>query len=235
MCALTAIGKIAAFLAEKYRVTFHWNTAITLVEYPFVSSAERSWHADRIYICSGADFETLYPDVFREKVLTKCKLQMMRITAQPENWQIGPSLCGGLSLIHYKSFAVSPPLETLRRRYEQDYAEYLKWGIHVMVSQNGAGELIIGDSHEYGLTHDPFNRDMVNQLILDYLKTFAVFRDWQVMQTWNGIYAKSTDGSPYLVENPEQGVTILNALGGAGMTLSFGLAEKLVADINALC
>src|SRR3546814_5086530 len=86
-------------------------------------------------------------------------------------------LCGVLSLIHYKSFAGSPSRETLRRRYEQDYAEYLKWWIHVMVSQNGAGKLTIGDSHEYGLTHDPFNRDMVNQLILDYLKTFAVFRE----------------------------------------------------------
>src|SRR3546814_16754447 len=119
MCALPIFGKIAAFLAEKYRVTFHWNTAITLVEYPFVSLAERSWHADRIYICSGADFETLYPDVFREKVLPKCKMQMMRITAKPENWQIGPSFCGGLYLLNYNSFAVSHIFQPIPSRNTQ--------------------------------------------------------------------------------------------------------------------
>ena len=27
-----------------------------------------------------------------------------------------------------------------------------------LVSQNGRGELTIGDSHEYGLTHDPWRR-----------------------------------------------------------------------------
>lgn len=228
--ARTAIGQIAAYLASRYQVVFHWNTAVNRIEYPSVGSGKRTWQADRIYVCSGTDFETLYPEIYREKALTKCKLQMMRIMAQQENWQIGPSLCGGLSLIHYKSFAVSPSLETLRGRYERDYAEYLKWGIHVMVSQNGASELTIGDSHEYGLSHDPFNRETVNQLILDYLKTFAVFRDWRVLQTWNGTYAKATDGEPYLVAYPEEGVTIMNALGGAGMTLSFGLAEKLAAD-----
>jgi hypothetical protein len=82
-----------------------------------------------------------------------------------------------------------------------------------MVSQNQAGELTIGDSHEYGLTHDPFDKHFINEMILDYLKTFARFENEKVIETWNGIYPKLTDGRNYLLLEPESGVTIIMDLG----------------------
>ena len=97
-----------------------------------------------------------------------------------------------------------------------------------MASQNQAGELTVGDSHEYGMTPLPFDKQFINQLILDYLKKFARFRDETVIETWNGIYAKLTNGQPHLLAEPEPGVTIINGLGGAGMTLSFGLCDQLI-------
>lgn len=226
-----AIEKIPAYLSSKYGVTFHFNTAISYVSYPNVFSGDSRWSADLVCVCSGADFETLYPEVFAQNHFTKCKLQMMRLTAQPDNWNIGPSLCGGLSLIHYKSFEASATLAQLRNHYKETMPEYLKWGIHVMVSQNGESELTIGDSHEYGLVHDPFDKQFINQLIIDYLKKFARFKNWNVAQSWNGIYPKKTDGKTDFVYQPEEGVIILNGMGGAGMTLSFGFAEEALRSI----
>lgn len=110
--------------------------------------------------------------------------------------------------------------------------EYLRWGIHVMASQNAEGELTIGDSHEYGMVHDPFNRQSVNQLILDYLKQFTAIKSLQQLQNWNGIYPKMFNGKPDFIYHPEPGVTIVNGLGGAGMTLSFGLAEEVVRKMK---
>ena len=98
-----------------------------------------------------------------------------------------------------------------------------------MASQNESGELTIGDSHEYGLVHDPFDKDFINQMILKYLQTFTNFKDTSVIQTWNGIYAKMTNGQTELVVDAEPGVTIINGLGGNGMTLSFGLCEQIIA------
>lgn len=224
--------QLPAYFTKKFNIVFHFNTAITAIEYPAVISGEKGWSADEIYVCSGADFETLYPQVFAENNFTKCKLQMMRLTAQPANWRLGPSLCGGLSLIHYKGFEVAASLPKLKLHYQQYMPDYLKWGIHVMVSQNAEGELTVGDSHEYGLVHDPFDKQFINRLILDYLKQFVQFKSYELIQSWNGIYPKIPNGGTDFIYNPEQGVTIVNGLGGAGMTLSFGLAEEIVSKIT---
>lgn len=223
-----AIAGIPGYLTEKYGVTFVWDTAATRIEGSNVIAGTGKWSADEIFVCSGVDFETLYPELFASSPITKCKLQMLRFEAQPDQWRIGPALCGSLSLIHYDAFKAAPSLVNLRKRYEEQYSEYLKWGIHVMASQNGLGEITIGDSHEYGLTFDPFDREKLNTMILDYLQTFAIFKSPKVMQTWHGIYSKMTNGATEIVLTPEPGVTIINGLGGAGMTLSFGLCEEVV-------
>lgn len=224
-----AIQKMPAYLTEKYGIAFHFNTAISAIEHPKVISGDQSWSADEIYVCNGAEFETLYPEVFAANNFTKCKLQMMRIEAQENNWRIGPSLCGGLSFIHYKAFEAAESLPLLREYYHNTMPDYIKWGIHVMVSQNGEGELTIGDSHEYGLVHDPFDRQFINKLIVDYLKQFATFKSWNIAQSWNGIYPKKTDGKNDFIYSPAPGVTIVNGMGGAGMTMSFGFAEEVMA------
>lgn len=225
-----ALKAIPDYLHEKYEVEFLWGKGVTEINYPSVFTDEEEYQADEIYVCTGADFETLFPSFFSALPITKCKLQMMRLAAQPGNERIGPALCGGLSLIHYKSFAAAGSLPALKEYFEKKYPDYLKWGIHVMVSQNRAGELTVGDSHEYGSTHDPFDKHLINHLILDYLKDFARFKDETVIETWNGIYPKLTNSETELVLQPEEGVTIINCLGGAGMTLSFGLCEEIIGQ-----
>lgn len=225
-----AIAAIPAYLQEKYKTRFLFNKVVSRIDGTTVWCGKESFEADLVVLCSGADFETLYPELFSSLSITKCKLQMMRLQA-PGSWRIGPALCGGLSLAHYKSFEAAPSLVALKQRFRQEMKEYLDWGIHVMVSQNEAGELTIGDSHEYGLTLDPFDRSDINNLIVDYLKKFAQFPQWNLLESWNGIYAKLTNGEPYLFLNPDPGVYLFNGLGGAGMTLSFGLAEKLMEKV----
>ncbi|HEY1019475.1 MAG TPA: TIGR03364 family FAD-dependent oxidoreductase [Sediminibacterium sp.] len=224
-----AIAAIPSYLTEYLDVSFRWQTQVNRVEAGQVYIGNRIMQADLICICSGADFETLYPEQFTQTEITRCKLQMLRYTTGNKDWRIGTSVCGGLSLIHYNSFKVAPSLPDLKKRYEAEMAEYLQWGIHVMVSQNSGGELTVGDSHEYGHTFDPFDRAHINQLITGYLEQFMVTKDWQLVQSWNGIYPKMKNGETEVILNPEPGVYILNGLGGAGMTLSFGLAEEFAA------
>jgi FAD dependent oxidoreductase TIGR03364 len=228
-----AIGALPFYLTKKWGVEFCWAKSVTEVSQHRVRTGDNSeFEADCIFICSGADLETLFAEAYAQRPFIKCKLQMMRMGVQPENWRIGPALCGGLSLIHYQSFKVAKSLEALRRRYQDEMKNYLDWGIHVMVSQNQQGELTIGDSHEYGAAIEPFDKQTINNLILDYLRKFFRCRNENIVESWNGIYSKLTDGSTEFLCSPMQGVYLANGVGGAGMTLSFGLAEEIVDSLQ---
>ncbi|ELR97839.1 TIGR03364 family FAD-dependent oxidoreductase [Gloeocapsa sp. PCC 73106] len=220
-----AIAKIPILLKDKYQVQFCFNRVVTSISYPDIQAGEEIWKAERIFICSGSDFETLYPSLHQQSGMTKVKLQMMRTS--PQNWRLGPSLCGGLTLTHYSAFAHCQSLAALKARIESETPHFCQWHIHVLMSQNELGELILGDSHEYGMTLDPFDRHFINQYVLDYLKGFANIPNLEIAETWHGIYAK-IPGKTEFIANPEPGVTIVNGLGGAGMTLSFGLANDRV-------
>lgn len=223
-----AIWQIAAYLESLERISFEWNKAVSEIHGNKVISGQQSWEADLILICSGADFETLYPEIFAQNEITKCKLQMLRLQKQPGNWRIGPPLCSGLSFIHYRGFQVSASLSKLKAYYEEKYPDLLALGIHVMVSQNGEGHLTVGDSHEYGLHLNPFDRQDINEKIIGFLKTFADFKDWTLESSWHGIYSKMTNGATEFVHQVNSSTWIVNGLGGAGMTLSFGLGEEVV-------
>jgi FAD dependent oxidoreductase TIGR03364 len=223
-----AIRKIPQWLSERHGLITRFGSLVTSIEMPHVKTATETWKVDKVFICSGADFETLYPQVFTDHRMMKCKLQMMKATTTKQ-FDLGPALCAGLTLRHYPAFRKCPSLPRVDARYDESNPELKKDGVHVLVSQNNYGELIIGDSHHYGKTLEPFDSERVNKAILDYLGSFADFEGLSVIERWNGVYSKVSDGS-HLILDPERDVKIINGLGGAGMTLSFGLAEEIIAE-----
>lgn len=156
---------------------------------------------------------------------------MMQMELGNMSKRIGPALCGGLSLYHYKSFHDFPSFNQLAEKFKLEFGDYLKEGIHVMVSQNQQGLLTIGDSHEYGNDFDPYVRSHVNQMILDYLSSIMHADDLKLVKMWTGIYAKLMNQDTEVFYNPEPGVYLVNGVGGAGMTMSFGLADEICNEI----
>lgn len=221
-----AVRKIPQWLSEQHGLITRFGTLVTSIEMPIIKTSSETWRVDRVFVCSGADFETLYPNVFQAQGFYKCKLQMMKATtATPIN--LGPSLCAGLTLRHYAAFRNCPSLASVDQRYDTENLEWKTNGVHVLVSQSPYGDWIIGDSHHYGKTLEPFDQEHVNGLILDYLRSFVDTDGMNIVERWNGIYPKSGDNQVQVIE-VEPRVYIVNGLGGAGMTLSFGLAEENV-------
>ncbi|HUD99940.1 MAG TPA: TIGR03364 family FAD-dependent oxidoreductase [Bryobacteraceae bacterium] len=217
-----ALAQLPRFLTERFGVRFCWSTAVRDVD---------SLAADAAIVCTGHDFETLYPEMFGASGITRCKLQMMRTHPQPDGWQLGPALAAGLTLRFYESFRICRTLPALQQRITEQMPAYDRYGIHVLVSQTANGELTIGDSHEYGAAIDPFDRTEIDDLILRYAGEFLAAPTLEIAQRWHGVYAKHPD-KPYVSLAPAPGVRVVTATGGSGMTLSFGLAEETMQEMG---
>ena len=158
---------------------------------------------------------------------------MLRTVPQPDNWQLGPALAFGLSFTHYPTFQICPSLPALRERIAGETPELVKHGIHVMVSQTSQGELTLGDSHEYGLAVDIFDKSEIDRLILDYAAEYLRVPTLALSQTWHGVYAKHHE-KPYAIHAPHPRTRVVTVTSGIGMTMSFGLAEQVLQEIGIL-
>jgi FAD dependent oxidoreductase TIGR03364 len=221
----SAIRTLPEWLSSRFGVQFRFGTTIIGVDRGTARAAGgRVWNIDRAIVCGGADFETLFPELFRLSGLRRCKLQMLKTVRQPDNWTIGPHLASGLTLRHYANFAVAKTLVALKARIAAETPELDRFGIHVMAAQSDAGEVVLGDSHEYDEAIEPFDNSVIDDLILRELGRVIRLRDWQIAQRWHGIYAKH-ETQPLFEAEPLPGVHVCTGIGGAGMTMAFGAAE----------
>ena len=220
-----APAQIAAYLANKFNVQFQWSTTIRGVEGASLHTTDgRRRNVDHTIVCSGSDLQTLFPELLAGSGLKRCKLQMLKTISQPGGWRIGPHLAIGLTLRHYQSFSICPSLAALRERIATDTPELEQYGIHVMASQNDADEVVLGDSHEYDDAITPFGNSRIDDLILRELRKILRLPDWTIAERWDGEYAKHPT-QPCFIAQPQEQVTVFTGLGGAGMTMSLGLAE----------
>ena len=225
------LANLPRYLEEKFGVEVRFGCWVHGIDAPLVEAGGERWKADHVIVCSGDDFESLYPRVYAESGLTRVKLQMLRTEPQGDGWRLGPALAAGLTLRFYPAFSVCTALPALKRRIANETPEYDQWGIHGLVSQTAGGELTLGDSHEYGLCVDVFNKEEIDKLILRYISGFLCAPSMKIAQRWFGVYAKHPE-QPYLSLNPAPGVRIVTSPGGSGMTLSFGVAAHTLEEMG---
>ena len=134
-----------------------------------------------------------------------------------------------LGLVRYAGYADLPAAQALKDRVARDHAEHLAHGVHLIVVQSADGSLVVGDSHHYADTPWPFAAATSEALILDEFEAATGLAPPPVIERWTGIYSSAE--KPFFVDAPSDALRIVMVTSGTGASMSFGLAEQVIAQL----
>ncbi|MEQ8637262.1 TIGR03364 family FAD-dependent oxidoreductase [Gimesia maris] len=193
------------------------------------TSAGREFEANHVFVCSGADLQTLFPDVYVTRNLQYCKLQMLKLS-NPENRTLGTSLASPIALTRYPAFLNAQFLQGISLPAPDPILQEL--GIQIWMTQNQNNEFILGDSHAYSA--DPPNEFLsaeVESQIIDYAKKMFVKLDFQVIDRWCGIYTEEQSAGLFQ-QTLDDRIHLITGIGGKGMTTGPGLARENISQLS---
>ncbi|WIB67143.1 TIGR03364 family FAD-dependent oxidoreductase [Curtobacterium sp. MCBD17_035] len=225
-----AVAGLAALVASR-GVTFRWGTAYLGWEDGLVRTSRGTVRADRTIVCVGHDVDQLYPDLAEQHGIRRCGLQMA-LVEPPTGLSITPAVLTGTSMLRYPAFAETAAATVLRQEITRERPDLVAMDANVMLTQRPDGSLVVGDSHRYDLTLDPFLDEGVSATLLQDVATLLGVGGLRVRQRWMGVYAHAPE--PYLVAHPAPGLTVVSVTSGVGMTISHGLAARTWAGLEAL-
>lgn len=229
----TTVAKLAEWLSRQPGVELHWNTAaLGFSQSPdgvTVQTSRGALQAKQVFVCVGHDVDYLFPDLAAEHRIQRCALQMS-LAAGPAGVRFTPAVLTATSMLRYPAFTDMPAAEALRSEVEAKQPELLDIGANVMFTQRPDGTIILGDSHHYHRTADPFLDETVTDALNNDISG-RIGRPLEIIERWQGIYA-SSDVAPILVRDIQPGVTVVSVTSGVGMTLSFGLAHRNVSRLS---
>ncbi|MFC3227685.1 TIGR03364 family FAD-dependent oxidoreductase [Marinibaculum pumilum] len=233
--AREALPAIARWLAERHGVSFRFGCTALAAE-----PAGDGWRletnagpaeAGALAVCTGDAFQGPFADRIAGFGLTRCKLQMSRLDAATGRIPDLPcAVMSDTSLVRYDGYARLPEAAALRRRLEQEVPETLAHGVHLICVQSADGSIVVGDSHDYGDTLDPFFRREVEALYLDELRRTLELPPLLPTESWIGVYASHPDHVA-IVDTPAQGARIAIVTSGTGMSTAFAIGEEVVAGL----
>ncbi|SHL30333.1 TIGR03364 family FAD-dependent oxidoreductase [Roseibium suaedae] len=224
-----ALPRLAAWLEEQFGVAFLWQTSVTSVEAPKLETSRGKVHAETVVICPGDDFSGLFASRIAPFEVTRCKLQMLRL-APKAPMTLGTAVMSDLGLARYLGYAELPEAKALKQRLDREQAELRENGVHLIVVQSADGSLVVGDSHHYSPTPDPFLHKRVNELILEEMDAVLDLGPYQISESWIGTYASAADRWRF-TDAPDEATRIVIVTAGCGASTAFAIGEETISDL----
>jgi D-hydroxyproline dehydrogenase subunit beta len=224
----SAVPLLTRWLSERWRVEFVFGAAALDVAPPRIRTSRGDFAADAAIVCPGDDLVSLFPDSIAAYKLTKCRLSMLRLA--DSGFRLPAALMSDLGLLRYRGYGDLPEAAALRTRLEAEQPAQLRHGVHLIAVQSGDGSLVVGDSHHYDDTPEPFASAETESLILDELRLACGIDAPRVVERWTGIYASAPDRAMF-VEAPSDNVRVVLVTGGNGASTAFAIGEEVVGGL----
>ena len=224
-----ALARITSFLEETLAVDFYFDTEVHQAGASPLETSRGTFTAERVLVCSGADFETLFPDVFSASGLTRCKLQMLKTRPQPPGWKLGAMVTDSLAFRSYPALGECADTGPMQERILRDHEDLDRLGITVFAAQNSSGEIIAGDSHHYAFNPPTEDDPAIDQKISEYLQAMLEIPRPEISERWSAVYPAHAQSSE-LIEDVTGSSRVALVCGGNGMTTAFGLAQEVIED-----
>ncbi|MBU6960120.1 TIGR03364 family FAD-dependent oxidoreductase [Pseudomonas sp. CVAP len=223
-----AIPALIDYLRRDLGVEFHFSTLVRDIEPGRVHSTAGSFTGEQIIVCSGHDYQTLLAEPIAALKPQICRLQMLR--ARPQiNLNLQHALLTGLSCVHYGAFADLPEAAPVQAQILREAPHLHEHGIHLLISPTPHGELIIGDSHDYGSDPSPFNAEQVDNWLIE-LAEQTLGCKVQVVERWQGVYG-ALGALPFSFLQAAPGVHAALMHTGVGMSVGPAMAEHNVRTL----
>ncbi|WP_337875219.1 TIGR03364 family FAD-dependent oxidoreductase [Elioraea sp.] len=224
-----ALPRLAAWLEAHHGVQFRWRTHAWAIARGRVETSRGPIAAARVVICPGNEFLALCPETIAAFRPVRCKLAMLRL-ADP-GWRLPAAVMSDLGLVRYGGYRHAASLPDLRARLESEQPAHLAQGVHLIVVQSADGTLVVGDSHDYADTPDPFLAAETEALILDEARAVLDLDPaLPVIERWVGEYPAAAIPAFIAAPTPESRVVMVTS--GTGMSTAFALAEETLASFG---
>ncbi|MCY4044005.1 MAG: FAD-dependent oxidoreductase [Cellvibrionales bacterium] len=198
--------------------------------YIVTTHTQETYQAEQVLCCTGHFIPDFIRPMVEKEPVSVCKLQMLR--TKPLPMRIKGNLLSGLSARRYAGFSQCPSFYKQAKTYEQ--AELDKHGIHLLFKQHSTGEITLGDSHTYyaidGTESLDFHMDVeINQMMLNYANKVVDIACDEIGKLWLGWYLEHDKG--LLAKSQNEGLHVITAISGKGMTIGPALMEKTIDKI----
>ncbi|WP_029267502.1 MULTISPECIES: TIGR03364 family FAD-dependent oxidoreductase [unclassified Microbacterium] len=218
----TAADAIVRHLA-RLGVEFRFRTAVTAVGDGRVETTRGPIACGSVVVAVNHDIDQLLPEVAERHGVVRCALDMMRAAVSFRHPLAAPLLTGW-SLVRYGRFSDGPEAAVLRERLHTERPDLAAIDLNQMYTQLPDGTLIIGDSHATAVAPAPFQPEAAFTAFLAEAEALFDAPAPRVIERWQGVYAKGRQ--EFLIDRTDDGVLVLAATTGIGMTTGLGLAEE---------
>jgi FAD dependent oxidoreductase TIGR03364 len=223
-----AVRALASWLDDRRGVEVRFSTNVVAVEPGAVRTSRGTVRCRWSVVCVGHDLDRLYPDLAAGSAVRRCSLHMVALGA-PAGRRYEPAVLTGSSMLRHPGFRDCPATADLERRVLLETPEIGERGVDLMFTQRPNGDLVVGGTHAYGRTIEPFSEEALDDLVLREVRRLLGAERLVVKERWQGQQAAGPHD--FVVAAPHEDTRVVLATTGIGMTTAFGLAPQVLDDL----